>query len=467
MPEFNHPPSIQVLQALVGASFTDANNLNKAVRLWYTLCQFGTEFQPERFTDRQWREYLYKSPDNNRDNKPAPVDGCLCTKPIAAILFDRDRGRAEQWSHWQRSLRSALSGYYRSRDIPEIADANLAAYLQTLELEKPFNVTGKTILGDLKTLTQLPKTSESKYLISLSSSEFQLPDKFPVPIAPEQPISAVDRVISIQDPGYLTGDFSSFAYLFSEPTRDIQRFYIHADYQIPTDKVSQVNQYLQKLRANWSKDRTTPYQLQYYSSSQVDAKRRSTVVVYPVCLYYYQRSFYLCAFGAESDAEFSWHNYRLDRIERLADLDWERDRELIPQLLVDRCAQVDDLELIDSIGSELDEAYGFDFYRSSAQMLLRFDRNFHDRYIKNTFRHQTFQPISKPELLKTYPNLKVKIDRYPDAAYYTMKYRVGDNSAIMRLRAWCPNVEVLLPLDLRDRMRNDLQKTWELYRDER
>ena len=59
--------------------------------------------------------------------------------------------------------------------------------------------------------------------------------------------------------------------------------------------------------------------------------------------------------------------------------------------------------------------------------------------------------------------LKAQIKNYPDDGYYTLKYRKNENSVIMRLRAWCPNVEVLLPWDLRQRMKEDMQKTWKLY----
>ncbi|WP_302480962.1 hypothetical protein [Nostoc sp. TCL240-02] len=34
---------------------------------------------------------------------------------------------------------------------------------------------------------------------------------------------------------------------------------------------------------------------------------------------------------------------------------------------------------------------------------------------------------------------------------------------MMRLRAWEPKVEVLLPGELRSRMANDIQETWKLY----
>lgn len=33
----------------------------------------------------------------------------------------------------------------------------------------------------------------------------------------------------------------------------------------------------------------------------------------------------------------------------------------------------------------------------------------------------------------------------------------------MRLRSWSPNVEVILPGKLRQRMKEDIEKTWKLY----
>ncbi|RMG05700.1 MAG: TIGR03985 family CRISPR-associated protein [Cyanobacteria bacterium J055] len=53
----------------------------------------------------------------------------------------------------------------------------------------------------------------------------------------------------------------------------------------------------------------------------------------------------------------------------------------------------------------------------------------------------------------------------PSDSYYLIKYRIGDNNVIMRLRAWGANVEVLFPSDLRDKMRSDLEKLWKRYLD--
>jgi CRISPR-associated protein (TIGR03985 family) len=477
MPEFKYPPTIQVLQALFSANFTirdfaNVENLNKAIRLWYTLRELATEFQKEQFTDRDWRKKLYGSQVQNPDRKPEQREGCLSTKTIAEVLFSREDDRVPEWPIWKKSLEESVGGYFRLRYLPEEAKRKLNDYLKDIESAKPFNITGKTIQGDLKSLAKLPLNSELKYLITLGSNQYKIPSDFP-PIdldRKQDELNTASDLLETQnlsrDPGYLSDDFSSFAYLFTEPTRDIQRFYIHADYQMPEDRAREINEYLGRLKVNWSKDRPTPYQLEYYSSSKPEAERRYTIVVYPVCIYYYQRSFYLCALDGKLDTELGWHNYRLDRIESLKDLDWEEDRGIIPQLLVDRCVEAEDSELIDEVDSGLTEAYGFDFYQDDEQTILRFDREFHDRYIKNTFRHQTFKSISMRDLLTIQPNLKLTIDRYPDDAYYTMQYRIGDNSVIMRLRAWCPNVEVLSPPELRDRMRDDIRQTWEFYREE-
>jgi CRISPR-associated protein (TIGR03985 family) len=107
-------------------------------------------------------------------------------------------------------------------------------------------------------------------------------------------------------------------------------------------------------------------------------------------------------------------------------------------------------------------------------MLLRFHRNFHDSYIKDTFRHETFTPIKSSmqiiELIQKSADNSSEakhlieiVQRLPQDAYYTAKYRQNDNNVIMRLRAWGPNVEVLLPTELRSRMAKDIQETSKLY----
>ena len=109
-------------------------------------------------------------------------------------------------------------------------------------------------------------------------------------------------------------------------------------------------------------------------------------------------------------------------------------------------------------------------------MLLRFNRDFGDRYIQNTDRHRTFKQIdfkqakssiqqqSKTDADLTNSQKLTKIlERNSQDIFYLLDYRVGDNNVIMRLRAWCPNVEVIYPWSLRQRMRENMELTWRLY----
>ena len=480
MPQFNYPPTIPVLQALVRPSLAEnLNNISKAVRLWYILQFLATEtlvdFTPEEFTDSTLRDQLYKSSNSNRDKKPNSVPGCICTKGIKDILFGREPNPEKKWAEWKQSF---ISSYKSNMKKETIA---LDAYLLKVESEKAFEVTGKTIAADLKSLSS--DELYTYFLQYLSPGHFRLLDEFPPVIedikntqdakSGESDRSAyIDRSISLQDPPYLMDDFLPYAYLFSEPIRDVQRFYIHADYNVPSSDRDRVHQYQRQLRENWKKDNIQPCKLKYNSASRRDKAPIFDTVVYPICLYYYQRSFYLCAFGSEleakseSQSKSNWYNYRLDRIEELKSLDWDKDRDIIPDSLREKRDRSDDPQLIQEVKDGIDDAYGFDFYLPLETMMLRFDREFHDRYIKNTFRHLTFKPILKRDLLKAYPNLITTVNRYPDSAYYKMNYRVGDNSVIMRLRAWGQNVEVLAPIDLRKRMYDDMKNNWNIYQED-
>ena len=105
-------------------------------------------------------------------------------------------------------------------------------------------------------------------------------------------------------------------------------------------------------------------------------------------------------------------------------------------------------------------------------MLLRFDPDFARRYIDNSFRHHTFEKIEDfQEVLSIISQsanelkdqLTVHITEFPDSAYYLLSYRHNDNNVVMRLRAWGPMVEVLLPIDLRQRMGKDIEKSRQFY----
>jgi len=127
----------------------------------------------------------------------------------------------------------------------------------------------------------------------------------------------------------------------------------------------------------------------------------------------------------------------------------------------------------------MSKAWGFDFYLPSRLILLRFDRNYHDRYIQNTIRHDTFKEINyqqvqrliKREVKQTEQQqnlLKIIANRSPKDAYYQVLIRYQDtnnrdNNVIMRLRAWRPQCEVIFPFDFRQSIAADVAKEFQLY----
>jgi CRISPR-associated protein (TIGR03985 family) len=127
----------------------------------------------------------------------------------------------------------------------------------------------------------------------------------------------------------------------------------------------------------------------------------------------------------------------------------------------------------DYIAIEMSKAWGFDFYLTSQLMLLRFDRNFHDRYIQNTFRHETFEAISYKQAKNLIQKntqqpeqqtlLKILENRSDKDAYYRLYYRHGDNNVSMRIRAWRPKAEVIMPWELRKNIADDVATEFNLY----
>jgi len=453
MPEFRHPPTVEVLQSLIAPlPFHLIVNLQKSVRLWYALSQFDGDFQLETFTDIQWRDRLFLAPGRTWDNKANPTDGCICTKTIEQII-----GFQLDWQQWKRSY---LNLYSKNTD-----NNKLQENLERIESSKPFNITQKTLKNDLTTLV-------NRSYLSATVNIYTIPMVFPeLWTNNNSSLVDVEAENNKSNPG-LSEEFMSFADLFWQPLNKVQRFYIHADYECSIEISSRVSEYRKKLADIWDGDKGSPCKLIYKSSSKIQTY---SAITYPVCIYYYQRAFYLCAFGTnQNESESNWHNYRLDRIEELECLGW--DNNDIPSDLRAKCEDCEDIDLIyDDIYQGIADAYGFDINLPIKSMLLRFDRNFHDRYITNTLRHHTFKAVNYEEIdlliqernSAEHQQIMARIRLYPNDAYYKMNYRVGDNSVIIRLRAWCPNVEVLLPFDLRDRMREDIQKTWNFYKDDR
>lgn len=246
-----------------------------------------------------------------------------------------------------------------------------------------------------------------------------------------------------------------------------RRVFLHVDYVVPEDIQFDADDLQEKLQDNWRSGEIKPI-LFIYRSARLGERE---CLVYPVCIYYVQRAKYLCAYGINPDGNITWYNYRLERIKSEQFLEWSDAR--VPQFLLDKYHQ-NQLPKPIEVQEAIKQVWGFDFYLPSGLMLLRFNRDFHDSYIKDTFRHETFNLVKSNkqiiELIKKSANsleqeqyLLEVVKQYPQDAYYTAKYRINDNNVIMRLRAWGANVEVLLPIELRDRMAKDIQATAKLY----
>jgi hypothetical protein len=102
------------------------------------------------------------------------------------------------------------------------------------------------------------------------------------------------------------------------------RVFMHVDYVVPEDHelADLVEQNHQLLRDLWSQKKV-PLASFRYNSASLD--RELACLVYPVCIYYFQRAKYLCAWGCRTDRGITWHNYRLDRIQldSLVEIPWD------------------------------------------------------------------------------------------------------------------------------------------------
>jgi CRISPR-associated protein (TIGR03985 family) len=185
------------------------------------------------------------------------------------------------------------------------------------------------------------------------------------------------------------------------------------------------------------------------------------------------RAKYLCAYGSTPRGEINWYKYRLDRIisKRLESLDWQDSR--VPQLLKEKY-QENNLPAPKTVNDMLREAWGCDFYKETALMVLRFDRTFHQSYMQGISIHHTCTAIDidrAATLITQYtPNpehrsalLQILQSRPTDDAYYQVTYRVTDYYPLRWLRALGSEVEILLPWDLRQKMAVEIQKTRNLY----
>lgn len=293
---------------------------------------------------------------------------------------------------------------------------------------------------------------------------------------PEKSLS-ISSNNSLIEFNFINEEMSSIVELLFFKIKDQQRLFLHDDYIVHEDLRDHTDDNAACLKEIWKVSPNLPIKINYYSASLHQVK---TYIIYPVCIHYYRRAYYLSAWGEypyQNDLiPLQWYNFRLERVQKIQQLSWD-----YPQLSFS-LQDIEDKKInVNYIQTEFEKAYGFDFYQPPKIALLKFDPNFAQRYIDNSFRHHTFEKIDDIEEILSFIETETEvnteeniseqnqiIDKVKQASnhiYYLFTYRQNDNNVIMQLRSWSPNVEVLLPLDLRQRMREDMEKTYQFYQD--
>lgn len=459
-------PTVQRLETLVPELLQVSNNpssqaksnclmlLASGVRRWVILrslydhdSDFFVEFEAELFNCAAWLNKF----------KQTIINYQSC--PLEFWLF------ADYTGVVKTQFISALKSRYKleEQDIKELFSTLI------------FAVTDRTFRNQFTQLSKLKNQLLERQIINQTSRTKKQIHKFRKRstaaildiLATEQNLS-FDGILEV-----FTNEVSAIAELLVTKINGEQRLFIHHEYVVNEDLREVSADLADRLKEIWKIHPTPPIQIAYHSAYLNQARK---YIVYPVCLYYYHRAYYLCAFGqrpqrTENQAQVGWYNYRLERITRLKTLSWDTPNLPLPQSEV---INYPDQYSPDYIQQELNSAYGFDFYEKVGLMLLRFDADFAQRYIDNSFRHPTFEKLDSYQdamdlieqlELRAQNQLLAHINQYPDAAYYTLRYRHQDNNVIMRLRAWGPKVEVIFPDELRQHMRQDIEKTWQLYKD--
>ncbi|MCU0527761.1 MAG: TIGR03985 family CRISPR-associated protein [Elainella sp. Prado103] len=438
IPLFEDAPQVELLQWLARGSLKQ--NLLRSIRLWVWLQSLYGHHRldlPASFTYTDWRDAFFSSTHPKGESSPTLHDpDCACAKPTAGWLFTAQTGLLAP--EWKQLLQQQTGA----------SPATIEDWLQ----KRLFAVTRRSLFADLQVLAELgwlTMTAQGYALV------FRLPTR---PSAPEtmEPLELLEL-------GFLNPQLETIAESLAHPIAEVQRFYLEVDY-IVSQSQRRLEGWLEQLKALWQVHPVQPIRLHYQS-----AKFGITIcIIYPVCLYYAQRAVYLCGFG-ETPLKGHWYHYRLDKITQMEPLAWN-DRS-IPKILRQRRTTLPTPEYI---REQMRSAWGFDFYLPAQLMLLRFEQSFHDRYIQGTFRHHTFARLSYAEVTQMIHQwagaeqqalLKIIQQRSDQDAYYRVNYRMGDTNVGLRLRAWRPKLEVLLPWELRQQMIREIELERSFYQD--
>jgi CRISPR-associated protein (TIGR03985 family) len=465
---FDLPPSVEVLTALARGSLRQ--DLPRAVRSWvilqsvYGAIELGLATQ---FTYNQWRDRFFTQVEIHHPRDRVPMlhePTCRCAVSLKDWLFDAEMGVEEQaWSE------AFLQLYQLSPlELKQLLETGFSGNQETKSITgrkrlpegRLFAVTGKQLQNDFADL------AKAGWLTAGKANLYTKVTQFPTAISMTPKVDVRDYVGSA-----IATDAADLFEHLGRPIRGIQRLFLDLEYIVPGQLSEQVAIFQQQLKQVWQQHPVLPIAITYRS-----ARRYGEVnpyVCYPVCVRYFQRAPYLYAYGENpySEDRLDWYDFRLDRIEALQILDWQDQQ--VSEALRDRALHQAPPNP-EQVQQLLSEVWGFDIYRPSELLLIRFNPYFHAHYIANTER-ETLLAAVKPgvaerivraaDLLPMQQASLLKIvQEKPKDVYCRVSYRDGDRNVVMRLRAWGANVEVLLPWSLRSQMARDAQDVWKLYR---
>ncbi|MBE9186349.1 TIGR03985 family CRISPR-associated protein [Microcoleus sp. LEGE 07076] len=458
-------PNPKILQQLANGSLDQMQNLTRAIRLWVLLSWLysdeGYNALANSFTYADWRQAFFG--ENYKDEKQEDILN------YADPNFAGNK-TTKQWlikwdvsvNQWRQSLQKQIA--IADRDLDELLAEKLFAQVRK-SLQNDFDLLVSrnwlqrvSDAGRSKNYRRLQTTPSILARLDNSNTESNLSYKAQIYL----------DMFSFLDPSLpLLAEQVSAA-----GDEDNHRVFLYVDYLVPESSSLEdaVDQFQSELQEIWESENIAPLLLTYRSAHQNLIKE---CVVYPVCIYFMDRAKYLCGYGSTPKGEINWYKYRLDRIisKRLESLDWQDTR--VPQLLKEKY-QENNLPTPKTVNDMLKAAWGCDFYKETALMVLRFDRTFAQSYLQGISIHHTCSAIDcdrAARLIAQYtPNpehreaiLKTLQSRPADDAYYQVTYRVTDYHPLRWLRALGSQVEILLPWDLRQKIAVEIQKTANLY----
>lgn len=478
---FVYPPSPQILQWLASGQL--GNRLQRSLRLWVLLHKFYGEENwaselSQPFAYPQLREHLFAPTHGYSEQLKAEQliancqdPSCVCHKTLQDWVFTPDTHQSK--SEWQQAVMH-LTGLS-------------ATEVEQLYFCRPFATVHRSIRDDLKQLAQMG------WLEAHSVGQYQCRPirKLPTPPAAISPAPSFAQ-LSVSQTWELLRVLESICFvqpnlevvvqslweqvtdispvssqLATEPQKQI---FIHLDYILSEETQDKVDTYQEQLESLWHKHEGGVIEFEYWVASE---ERKVQVIAYPVCLHYIRRAKYLSAYGTYPDVQLSWHNYRLDRIasNRLTVLAWGEPR--VPKPLKELW-YTGQLPTPETVEAELDAAWGFNFYLKSELLIVRFPNKFARWYVNDTVRHPTFKPVAYKQLPKLIANkvpdpqerqqlLQIIKKRCERDSYYQAMIRTGDINVLMRLRDWRPNGEVIAPLSVRQRLKEEASQELSNY----